>query len=569
MDIEAKGGSAPGKTPHNTVNTSYSDKLAKRINSGQSSAKSWRLSTENSQPALYDIPDRAESVNSVGAGIWTVEGHDPHEKPPPEDGDEEALDDWYDEDEERRKKLFEKEFDDYYEENVHKSAGPVVFVSKMLGMIPVIWTEEQDDSDCKSYYNLYTFIIFAGWIGLAAVSGLRINEDYIVWPDKSSLDTLNATDPRRYVSKSTADTYMTCTWLASLVTLAFGIFKSRVFAEVLFGISECDAQLELQERHYVKIRKKSNYWIAFLVIMLAGHTTAFVWILKDSVGFDILIALSDAMAHTTTYVLDLQYLFMIMVLAKRYRLCNKILLHITKPWKTFRDEQPSNFVVQNILQYKYDQIFDPENDPEDPEMKKKSVPIEKLIKSVGTDEQKVSKDEESTFLVQLDILRGIHADLNELSFEVSQLFGLQMLFHVIGLAIYVIMFGYFFTNGCLHDYFYWPYLVEFCLPAIRIFLIGHWGQHLERVAREPYMTICQISTIDGSAKLERQVTKITAQMKHQCPTVEAAGYFRLGRNMILKTFGVAAAFTFFMVQFEQAKNPGNPWGQPWLETENN
>ena len=48
------------------------------------------------------------------------------------------------------------------------------------------------------------------------------------------------------------------------------------------------------------------------------------------------------------------------------------------------------------------------------------------------------------------------------------------------------------------------------------------------------MTICQISTIDGSAKLERQVTKITAQMKHQCPTVEAAGYFRLGRNMILK-----------------------------------
>ena len=49
------------------------------------------------------------------------------------------------------------------------------------------------------------------------------------------------------------------------------------------------------------------------------------------------------------------------------------------------------------------------------------------------------------------------------------------------LAIYVIMFGYFFTNGVLHDYFYWPYLVEFCLPAIRIFLIGHWGQHLERV----------------------------------------------------------------------------------------
>ena len=101
--------------------------------------------------------------DSILKPIFKVEGHDPHEKPPPEEGDdEEPLDDWYDEDEERRKKLFEKEFDDYYEENVHKSAGPVVFVSKMLGMIPVIWTEEQDDSDCKSYYNLYTFVIFAG-----------------------------------------------------------------------------------------------------------------------------------------------------------------------------------------------------------------------------------------------------------------------------------------------------------------------------------------------------------------------------------------------------------------------
>ena len=65
------------------------------------------------------------------------------------------------------------------------------------------------------------------------------------------------------------------------MTLAFGIFKSRVFAEVLFGISECDAQLELQERHYVKIRKKSNYWIAFLVIMLGKFANSYwvrVWV---------------------------------------------------------------------------------------------------------------------------------------------------------------------------------------------------------------------------------------------------------------------------------------------------
>ena len=66
-----------------------------------------------------------------------------------------------DEDEETRI-LLEKEFDDYYEDHVHKSAGPVVFVSKMLGMIPVIWTEDEEESECKSYFNLYTFIIFIG-----------------------------------------------------------------------------------------------------------------------------------------------------------------------------------------------------------------------------------------------------------------------------------------------------------------------------------------------------------------------------------------------------------------------
>ena len=66
-----------------------------------------------------------------------------------------------DEDEETRI-LLEKEFDDYYEDHVHKSAGPVVFVSKMLGMIPVIWTEDEEESECKSYFNLYTFVIFIG-----------------------------------------------------------------------------------------------------------------------------------------------------------------------------------------------------------------------------------------------------------------------------------------------------------------------------------------------------------------------------------------------------------------------
>ena len=33
----------------------------------------------------------------------------------------------------------------------------------------------------------------------------------------------------------------------------------------------------------------------------------------------------------------------------------QILVHITKPWKTFRNVQPPNYILQNILQYRFDQ----------------------------------------------------------------------------------------------------------------------------------------------------------------------------------------------------------------------
>ena len=52
------------------------------------------------------------------------------------------------------------------------------------------------------------------------------------------------------------------------------------FAEILFGLSETDGQLELREKHYEKIKRKSLYWIAFLVILLAGHAAAFFVMLE-------------------------------------------------------------------------------------------------------------------------------------------------------------------------------------------------------------------------------------------------------------------------------------------------
>ena len=73
-------------------------------------------------------------------------------------------------------------------------------------------------------------------------------------------------------------------------------------------------------------------------------------------GFDVLLWLADFMAHGTIFCLDLQFLFLAMVLCKRYRLVNKLLVHVGKPWKTFRDEKPPNYVLQNILQYRFDQV---------------------------------------------------------------------------------------------------------------------------------------------------------------------------------------------------------------------
>lgn len=83
---------------------------------------------------------------------------------------------------------------------------------------------------------------------------------------------------------------------------------------------------------------------------------------------------------------------------------NKILLHITKPWKTFRNEQPPNYVLQSILQHNFDTIFDPGTDSamlKSASMAKKTsaVPLELLLKEEGGG--KISKEEENTFIYQV------------------------------------------------------------------------------------------------------------------------------------------------------------------------
>jgi len=65
-----------------------------------------------------------------------------------------------------------------YADNVHKSAGPIVFMSKTMGMLPIIWTEDEEESEGKSYFNLCTFIILIGWIFIQQI--IRLSQSLIV-----------------------------------------------------------------------------------------------------------------------------------------------------------------------------------------------------------------------------------------------------------------------------------------------------------------------------------------------------------------------------------------------------
>jgi len=68
-------------------------------------------------------------------------------------------------------------------------------------------------------------------------------------------------------------------------------------------------------------------------------------------------------------------------------------------------------VVQSILQYRFDQIFDAgEKDTSveqlKADMRRKSIPVEMLLKA--PEEQKVSKEEENTFIVQVITLETLN-----------------------------------------------------------------------------------------------------------------------------------------------------------------
>merc|ERR1719232_1534400 len=154
-------------------------------------------------------------------------------------------------------------------------------------------------------------------------------------------------------------------------------------------------------------------------------------------------------------------------------------------------------------------------------------------------------------MIQLDILRGIHSDLHHVSEEVNTLLGFQMLANMITNVVILIMFGFFTIAGALDGKFYWPFLVIMLTPAIRLMLVGHWGQILKDTSMKPFWTISQMSTLDGSPKLERQVQKFSLQASQKTAGMKASGYFHLSRNMVTRIFGITCLVIFVLVKFDK------------------
>merc|ERR1719346_972446 len=519
-----------------------------------------------------------ETVSRPGTGaltrpatgkIWTVEGDDALEDAGDDIKSMSPSENTTGLTEEDTRILLEKEFDDYYEDRAHKSAGPVVFLSKCLGMLPVIWTDDDAESDCKSYFNLYTFVMFLAWIGVAVISGMRV--DLIdPWPP-SQLMGDNVTDSKRFMGRMTVDSYLGSVLSNAIIAVMFGIFKCTNFAEVLYSVSQLDSQLELKEKHYDKIKRKTLYWVVVEIFLLVLHMVGVVFMFED-IQRDIILLVCIFCANMAIGVLDLQYIHMCMVVCKRFRTLNKIIEHIIKPFRTFRAEEPTNQMLQKILAFRYDtvkkeeaskafdDIWEPsekdnpdmpgtyDKDPVKIDITKEDVPPALLMKG---NETEISRDEESTVMIQLDILRGIHSDLHHVSEEVNTLLGFQMLANLVTNVVILIMFGFYTIAGALDGKFYWPFLIIMLTPAIRLMLVGHWGQILKDTSMKPFWTISQMSTLDGSPKLERQVQKFSLQASQKTAGMKASGYFQLSRNTVTRIFGIVSVVIFILIKFDR------------------
>ena len=121
--------------------------------------------------------------------------------------------------------------------------------------------------------------MFLAWIGVAVISGMRV--DLIdPWPP-SQLMGDNVTDSKRFMGRMTVDSYLGSVLSNAIIAVMFGIFKCTNFAEVLYSISQLDSQLELKEKHYDKIKRKTLYWVVVEIVLLVLHMVGVVFMFED------------------------------------------------------------------------------------------------------------------------------------------------------------------------------------------------------------------------------------------------------------------------------------------------
>jgi len=278
-----------------------------------------------------------------------------------------------------------------------------------------------------------------------------------------------------------------------------------------------------------------------------------------------------------------------MAICKRYRLVTKILEHIIKPWKGIKVETLPTSTVQNILRYRFDQIFEPDSEadnqiggigglggPSDVLMAsmqakqleamdssnlvqlkhnlKKEVPPEILQAAQMEEEQflanQKTKEEESTFILQMEIIRSLHGKLNKITDDANHLFGFQIFIHLICTTILLVVFGYCFsfltTEGSQVHY---AFCVMLVVAFIKTFFLGYWGHRVVNQSKQPFLTLCKISTLEGTPKLERQVQKMLIQLDSQSTRLTASEYFVVDKNLVLKIVAVASFLCFMLINF--------------------
>lgn len=341
----------------------------------------------------------------------------------------------------------------------------------------------------------------------------------------------------------------------------------------MFNTAEIDSQLQLKEKHYDKLKNKSIFWIVVEILLVIGHAVP-LYFFMDKCGLDVVLYVCLILATFAVAVLDLQYVHMCMALCKRYRMLNKIISHIIKPFKTFRATEPSNMILQSILQYRwdavtkqearstFDQIWEPsEKDtaslnlgekmpPNKPDLSENICPA--LLLKGG--EKEISREEETTVILQLDILRAIHSDLHNVGQEMNTLLGFQVLVTICCNIILLIMFSFFFVSTTFDGKFFWPFLVMILTPLLRIQLLGHWAQVMKDTSMKPFWTMSQMSTLDGSPKLERQVQKFQLQASQKSARFTASGYFYVTRKTITKIYGMVSLLVFLLWKFDSLEN---------------